>query len=318
LTKGTLEENKRLALTSPFAPRFDVANRVGASDTFSMVEISGYLNFREFLKDFYNFKKQESKSFSYAVFAKRAGLKSPNYLKLVIDGDRKLSEDLIPSFSKGLGLKKEHEAEFRLMVQMNQAADPVKRQNSLQSLVALRTKSQLKREKLNFSFWSQIPTWIAWTIYEMADQKGANFTPEFIKNILRFPASIEDVKKALSSLLERGELRLKDGLIEKARDILETPEDVPVNVVKSLMRDFILLSVESLYRDRPDEREFGGFTLSLTKEEFTELKNELRDIRLRLIERFTIARKSSKGDRIYQLNIQFFPLTDEVKGLNNS
>jgi uncharacterized protein (TIGR02147 family) len=287
-----------------------------------MVEISGYLNFREYLKDFYNFKKQESKSFSYAVFAKRAGLKSPNYLKLVMDGDRKLSDELIPSFLKGLGLKKEQETEFRLLVNMNQALDAVQRQNTLKNLMELRTKTQLKREKLNFSFWSQIPTWIAWTIYEMADQKAADFTPEFIKNILRFPATIEDVKKALNSLLERGELRLNNGRIEKARDILETPEDVPVNVVKSLMRDFILLSIESLYRDRPDEREFGGFTLSLTKEEFKELKSELRDIRTRLIERFTVARKLSKGDRIYQLNIQFFPLTDEVKtsppGLNKS
>ena len=54
-------------------------------------EVFDYLDYRAFLRDHYLDKKQRQ-GLSFRGFSKRAGLKSPNYLKLVIDGQRNLTE----------------------------------------------------------------------------------------------------------------------------------------------------------------------------------------------------------------------------------
>lgn len=63
----------------------------------SPVEVYGYLDYRAFLADLYTAKK--ARGFSYRSFSRRAGLSSPNYLKLVIDGQRNLSAKMAERFA---------------------------------------------------------------------------------------------------------------------------------------------------------------------------------------------------------------------------
>ncbi|WP_374031467.1 hypothetical protein [Bdellovibrio bacteriovorus] len=55
--------------------------------------LSDYMNYRQFLADFYLFKRKASKgslrAYTYAVFSAAANIKSPNYLKMIIEGKKK-------------------------------------------------------------------------------------------------------------------------------------------------------------------------------------------------------------------------------------
>ena len=75
------------------------------------------------------------------------------------------------------------------------------------------------------------------------------------------------------------------------------------------------LGLESLYQDSPTEREFGTLTLSLNKEEFEEIRFKLRQMRKALNKDNSIARSAKKGERVYQLNLQLFPVTNSAKTL---
>jgi hypothetical protein len=61
-------------------------------------KLGAYTDYRIFLRDFYEFKRAQTKSslrpYSYATFAASADIKSPNYLKLIIDGQRNLSREM--------------------------------------------------------------------------------------------------------------------------------------------------------------------------------------------------------------------------------
>ena len=50
-----------------------------------------YDDYRIFLKDFFNAKKQEKPSFSQRYFAKKVGFNAHNFCTLVIEGKRNLS-----------------------------------------------------------------------------------------------------------------------------------------------------------------------------------------------------------------------------------
>jgi hypothetical protein len=50
----------------------------------------------------------------------------------------------------------------------------------------------------------------------------------------------------------------------------------------------------------------------MTPDEFEHVKFELRQLRKRLNKDIGVKRLSSKGDQVYQLNIQLFPVTEKT------
>jgi uncharacterized protein (TIGR02147 family) len=75
------------------------------------------------------------------------------------------------------------------------------------------------------------------------------------------------------------------------------------------------LGLESLFQDSPTEREFGALTVSLTKAEFEDLRFRLRQLRKQVHKDNSTKRLGTAGDRVYQLNLQLFPVTDAAKAV---
>jgi uncharacterized protein (TIGR02147 family) len=89
-----------------------------------MVRILDYMNYREYLRDFFKEKKREVRFYSYRLFSLKAGLKSPNFLKLVIKDERNLSKQSVYKFSKALNLSKMETDYFENLVFFNQSKTP--------------------------------------------------------------------------------------------------------------------------------------------------------------------------------------------------
>ncbi len=281
--------------------------------------LSDYMNYRQFLADFYLFKRKASKgslrAYTYAVFSAAANIKSPNYLKMIIEGKRNLSDDMIGKFGKALGFMKDQTEEFRLLVQFTQAMDPAERNMYLKKLSEHRVAGKLKSGEIDRKTWEKVPNWVAWIIYAMIDQDGVSFDTATLKKLLRGKASEDEIDNALTTLITSGDLRRDEvtGELKKARSLTESPEEIPVALVRKLQSQLMYLGLESLYQDQPTEREFGTLTLSLTKSEFEEIKFKLRQMRKALHKDNSIARMKDKGERVYQLNIQLFPVTNAVE-----
>ncbi|WP_413612758.1 TIGR02147 family protein [Bdellovibrio sp. HCB-110] len=286
--------------------------------------LSDYMNYRQFLADFYQFKRKSSKgslrAYNYAVFSAAANIKSPNYLKMIIEGKRNLSEDMIGKFGKALGFMKDQTDEFRLLVQFTQATDPAERNMYLKKLSEHRVAGKLKSGEIDRKTWEKVPNWVAWIIYAMVDQEGVSFDTAALKTILRGKASEDEIETALGTLINSGELRRDEvtGELKKNRSLIESPEEIPVALVRKLQSQLMYLGLESLYQDQPTDREFGTLTMSLTKAEFEEIKFKLRQMRKALHKDNSIARMKEKGERVYQLNIQLFPVTNAVEGVEKT
>ena len=280
--------------------------------------LSDYMDFRLFLADFYNHKKDSTKNllrpYSYGIFSAAADIKSPNYLKMIIEGKRNLSADMILKFARACGLNKAYSDEFKLLVNFNQSEDPADRNYALKKLSEFRVERKLKDGELDRKVFDKIPNWIGWIIYALIDQAGAGFETTELKNLLRGKASENEISAALESLLASGEL-VKDpitGLISKGQ-AKEAPEEIPSALIRKLQMQLMYLGLESLYQDDPASREFGSLTMALTEKEFDEIKFKLRQMRKTLHKENSIARISNKGDRVYQLNLQLFPVTNASK-----
>ncbi len=280
--------------------------------------LSEFMDYRVFLAEFYHFKKLQTRlsvrPYSYAIFSAAADIKSPNYLKMIIEGKRNLSPDMVAKFARACSLNKAQGEEFRLLVFFNQSEDPADRNYALKQLSEYRMEQKIKHGELDRKVLEKVPNWIGWIIYALADQAGVTFQISQLKEILRNKASESEIVAALDGLLKSGELT-KDpvtGAITKGKPT-EAPDEIPSALVRKLQMQLMYLGLESLYQDQPNEREFGSLTLSLTEKEFEELKFKLRQMRKSLNKDNSIARLADKGQRVYQLNLQLFPVSNASK-----
>lgn len=277
--------------------------------------LAAYTDFRVYLRDHYEYKrrltKKDLRPYSYATFAAAADIKSPNYLKLIIDGERNLSADMTRKFARAVGLAKEEVDEFHALVDYGQAAEPLERNRFLKRLADIRVRQQIKSGEINLETWEKVPSWVIWVLYSMADQNGIQFDDlESLTGMIRRKTKADDVRKCLEKLFEGGELvRGETGVVAKGRELMTGSENVPVALVRKLQAELIYLGLESLFQDAPQDREFGAMTAALTESEFEQLKFELRQFRKRWAKDISVQRKATKGDRVFQLNIQLFPVT---------
>lgn len=278
--------------------------------------VSDYMDYRQFLSHFFDYKRKLSandlRPYSYATFSAGANIKSPNYLKMIIEGRRNLSPEMVLKFAKALGLNKEQTEDFDLLVSYGQATDPADRNMVLKKLSEHRVQAKLRSGEIDKKTWEKIPGWAAWVIYAMVDQEGVRYDTKALKELLRGKAAEDEIEQALQSLFNSGELVVDPETqeVKKTRRLMEAGEEVPVALVRKLQAQLMYLGLESLYQDSATEREFGTLTLSLTKQEFEEVKFKLRQLRKQINKDNSIARMSSKGERVYQLNIQLFPVTN--------
>jgi uncharacterized protein (TIGR02147 family) len=92
-----------------------------------MKSVFQYRDYRQFLCDFYHYKKLTNPYYSYRLFSMKAGFRAPNLLKLVMDGQRNLTRDSVEKFSRALKLTDAEAAYFYDLVYHNQGQFPVRR-----------------------------------------------------------------------------------------------------------------------------------------------------------------------------------------------
>lgn len=294
-----------------------VGTRSALPEIISAPDLSLYMDYRKFLLDYYDYRrtlsKRDIRPYNYSVFSAAADIKSPNYMKMIIDGKRNLSKDMVLKFARALALNKDQTDEFEILVRFNQDTDPAERNFHLRELTKIRVENQLKSGEIDKKAWEKIPNWVAWILYAMIDQRNVRFKADELKSLLRGKATVNEINEALDQLERAGEI-VRDpqtGLISKAHTLIDSPDDIPVALVRKLQAQLMYLGLESLYQDQATEREFGSLTLSLTKEEFEQIKFQLRKMRKEIHKDNSIKRMTTKGERVYQLNLQLFPVTDK-------
>jgi uncharacterized protein (TIGR02147 family) len=279
--------------------------------------LASYTDFRVYLRDFYNFKVSQHKSsygnYNYKTFSAAADIKSPNYLKLIIEGARNLSRPTTKKFARALGLDKEATDEFMLLVAYGQAMDPLERNRHLKQLNEYRTKKKIKSGAILAETAGSTPSWVSWVIHALADQAGVDFSVDSLRDTLKGRVSAEDIRTSLQQLFDLKALQLDEKTGRVKKGIMPPNKDeISPDVIRKIQSELMYLGMESLLNDKSADREIGTLTVCLTEAEFEKVKFELRHMRKRILKDALMGREQAPGERVYQLNIQMFPLTKKT------
>ena len=106
----------------------------------------------------------------------RAKLSSPNYLKLVIDGDRRITELNLEAFVRGLKLRGREAEFFRALVLYQNSSEDSVRAERPQSLLKIKQRAISRAHTIDTDRLEILKSWRPWVMREMLQLK--HFSPE--------------------------------------------------------------------------------------------------------------------------------------------
>lgn len=274
------------------------------------IDVFGYLDYRAFLRDFYEDKKADGRSYSYRAFARRAGLKSPNYLKLVIDGQRNLSTAMADRFGHACGLSGDALSYFVDLVAFNQARTSAERNASYGRLTSFREYK--KTHALDLAHAAYHSTWYMPVIRELASRPDFRDDPEWIARMLLPPITRAEAEKALATLLALGLLqRGEDGRVAQGEALVSTgPETLGLHI-GNYHRGMLTRAAESIDLVPAADRDISSLTLCMSEDGLRELKARIQRFRRELLE---LSRMEDDPKRVVQVNFQLFPVSQDDGG----
>lgn len=264
-----------------------------------------YLDYRSYLRDWFQYKKATNRRFSHRAFARRTGQKSPSTLSDVMEGRRNLTPTTTEAFCKALGFTSEEEGFFILLVHLDQAKDNVERNRVYERIAATRRFREARRiEGEGFRYLSH---WYYPAIRELAQCVQFQREPKWIAANLKPNITPAQAQKALDELLDMGLLEEVDGKIRAIEGSVVTPHEVRGLAAHNYHQGYLSLAIEAIDRFRPADRHFCGVTASIPKSLIPRLKQEMNEMQERLLE---LCNQPDEDETdVIQLNLNFFPLS---------
>lgn len=269
------------------------------------LDIYGYLDYRAFLRDAYKQRKRTQQGFSYRAFARRAGMRSPNFLKLVIDGDRNLSMRSAEQFAQALELDSNETSFFIDLIGFGQANSSVEKNYFLERIGSYRRHQKVKR--LERSAFAYLSHWYYPAIRELAACEAFTDDPQWIADRLVPKISVSQAREALQVLLELGLLvRNDDGLLIQGDSSVSTGNEMRSLAIGNFHRQMMERAESAIDAVPQRHREISGVTVALSQQGFEALKRRIHALRSEILR---LAEDESAADRVIQFNFQAFPLT---------
>jgi len=280
-------------------------NNLKTGSPMNRPSIFSFTDYRLFLKTMFAYKKETAKAFSHRNFSRLAGFSSPNFLKLVIDGQRNLTSASISKIAEGFKLKKPERDYFETLVYMNQAEDLHEKNHYYKKLITLKTPADMKLlENARYEYFSR---WYLPVLRELVMFDGKTLTPAELAEKLSPRIAVKEVDTALKQLQELGLIyRDENGCWRQSEPILTTGPEVKSLLIKNFHHEMIKMAAASIDRYPADKRDITAVTMSVRQQDIPEIKRRIADFRKEMLKEFA---GFEAPDQVIQINVQMFPLT---------
>lgn len=269
------------------------------------ISVFDYKDYRKFLNDWYVNRKQKNKAFSYRSFAKKAGFKTSNFLMLVIQAKRNLTQNSLTKMIKGLDLNKQEQEFFSNLVFYNQAKTNDDKNRYYQNLIQSRKFNELKPiEKQSYEYYSK---WYHPVIRELVCSQEFDGTMEWISSRLYPKVTPTQCTKSIELLETLGfVIRTNEGRYKQASSIISTGANLTSVVVHNYHKTLLELSREMMDRLTIHEKDVSALTLGVKRERLKEIADKIRNFRKEIL---SLVSDDTEPEEVVQLQIQFFPVT---------
>jgi uncharacterized protein (TIGR02147 family) len=272
-----------------------------------MKPVFEYLDYRTYLKEFYDERKEKNSYFSYRIFGSKVGI-DPSYLLKVILKCRHLSEESITRVNTFCGLTGTEAEYFHTLVHFIKAKSQQESKLHFEKLLSIRYVKSCRLVEQQYEYFC---TWYHPVVRSVLEYFDFKNDYALLGRQLSPPISAKEARASVH-LLEKLNLiqQNSEGRYQLTDMAVTTGNEWHSLAIAAFQEQTIRLSMESIERHDRSQRDISTVTMNINADDFEELRERITEFRRSIV---LTVNESTKPDRTYQLNIQLFPLT-EIKG----
>jgi uncharacterized protein (TIGR02147 family) len=275
-------------------------------------KVTDYSDYHLYLRDFYDFKKAQSRHFSFRKFAQLAEIKSSNYLMLVMNRQRNLLPETAVAVAKAIRLSKNETDLFVALVKYERAKTEEERAR-IEGERKLALKKILGKE-LPLEKAEYLREWYYPIVRELAFLPDFKDDPKWIAQKLKGLITEAQAENAARVLVSLGLWKMAKGRVVVSDLLLDTGSEersyADINVTRIHQQNLMAWarSIESIPKA---ERELGLINIPIDEANIPELKSRIQKFQDEIV---SWLQDEKKPTQIVQLGTYLVPLTPPTGG----
>lgn len=265
-----------------------------------------YLDYREFLQDYYRIRKEANSSFSLRAFSDKIGFKAKDFISRVMQGEKNLSEQSIQKVASGLRLGKRESEFFAALVLFNQAETAEERNShyaKMQEILKIVRFSESQHLMAHYQY-QVYSDWRHLVVRSLIGMFGFSGDFKELGNRVHPKITPEQAKESVKLLESCGLISKKeDGSYELSQSAITTGNRTSKTALRGFHQKCLKLGADSIDRDQPSERNISGLTLGISKDGYERIVERINAFRKEIA---FLAEEDQEADTAYQLEICFF------------
>jgi len=270
-----------------------------------MPHIYTYFDIHQFLQDDFAERKSRNPKYSLRAMADRLKVNSATIIR-IMNGNRNISSTMLPVFSSYLGLRQKEAEYFRALVQFCQSKSEPDRQDAYRTLITIRNSMTRTVPSDHYAFYEE---WYFTVIRELLRINMFSGDYKKLASSLSPSLTVHEAKRAINLLVNLGFIEKTDSTYSVIENSITTGEKWNGAAIKTFQQQMLEKAIEALNRFPKEERDFSTMTMCYSEDGLKKVRDLLKNTREELSR---IEESDRDANRVYQINIQTFPMTSAI------
>lgn len=269
----------------------------------------------EFLKSVLEKKKARNSRFSLRAWARQLGYENPSFISHILNGHRKLNFELVEKISSNLNLNEKSKKYFELLVLMKNCRS--ESESKIYSVVLESLRGHVPPEDsqiLDVDIFQLISEWHHSALLQIVKLRDFQNDLEYITSRLGNGLSAQTVSESLDRLIRLGLLEIspEDGKLRRTQEkAVSVESSVPSGAIRSFHKQMLAKAKNAIEDQAIDERDLRSTTVTIEAEKYPQFLEIIRRAHLEILK----LSADGTGDEVYQMNTQFFRITEKRRSL---
>ncbi len=267
------------------------------------------LNYRNFLKEEFDIRKERNSNYSLRAFARDLDMPASK-LSEILRGLSGLSSSSATKLASKLQLNVEETEWFICAVEAQHARSKKERAKAKEWISSFSHTQSF--DELSLDRFKIISDWYHFALLELTEVEDFSSNEQWIARRLGIDQEI--ITLAIERLIDFGLLE-KDilGNLKQTHSNLATPSGIPSRAIRKHHSQILSKAQDSLDHTEIEKRDFSSMLLVIDEDQVQEASKLIKEFR-RNFDRL-LNESCSNKKRVYALAVQFFPVDIEVRTL---
>ncbi|MBF0430809.1 MAG: TIGR02147 family protein [Fibrobacteria bacterium] len=267
------------------------------------VNLFDYANYRAFLAEYQKKRQQKEKSFSKSEFCRQLGLPNTRSFFQDVLNNKAISKNFVERFVQVMGLDVYEAQFFRVLVQFNQSTNEEERELLFDQLISLNRTPKSFVDKKSYAYYKK---WYHSAIFSLVDVIEIKDDYKALAKKLYPTITTKQARDSIKLMSDLGLIEKDEEGVWRATDRAITAGPYVRNeLVKQYQLQCLDLAKQIMLNQLKKPHNISTMTVSISGKAYQLIEKKLQKFKSEI--RSIVHKEGDPSDRVYQLNIQYFP-----------